>query len=96
VRLRIINNNYKFVVIDSLYRTGWLTEENSNDSTSKELGDLQGLAEETGAAIMLVDHTAKGGGKDKQVVDAARGASAKILSKINLSIGIGGVLPWLA
>ncbi|MDB4501513.1 helicase RepA family protein [Akkermansiaceae bacterium] len=73
----IINNNYKFVVIDSLYRTGWLTEENSNDSTSKELGDLQGLAEETGAAIMLVDHTAKGGGKDKQVVDAARGASAK-------------------
>ncbi|MDB4294528.1 AAA family ATPase [Akkermansiaceae bacterium] len=73
----IINNNYKFVVIDSLYRTGWLSEENSNDSTSKELGDLQGLAEETGAAIMIVDHTAKGGGKDKQVVDAARGASAK-------------------
>ena len=26
---------------------------------------------------MLVDHTAKGGGKDKQVVDAAWGASAK-------------------
>lgn len=73
----INNNNYKFVVIDSLYRTGWLSEENSNDSTSRDLAALQGLAEETGAAIMLVDHTAKGGGKDKQVVDAARGASAK-------------------
>jgi len=73
----IVNNNYKFVVIDSLYRTGWLSEENSNDSTSRDLAALQGLAEETGAAIMLVDHTAKGGGKDKQVVDAARGASAK-------------------
>ena len=73
----INNNTYKFVVIDSLYRTGWLSEENSNDSTSRDLAALQGLAEETGAAIMLVDHTAKGGGKDKQVVDAARGASAK-------------------
>ena len=73
----ITQGRYKFLVIDSLYRTTWLTEENSNDHTSKELGALQGLAEETGAAIMVVDHTAKGGGKDKQVVDAARGASAK-------------------
>ena len=73
----IIMGNYKLLIIDSLYRTGWLSEENSNDNTSKELGALQGIAEETGAAIVIVDHTAKGGGKDKSVQDAARGASAK-------------------
>ena len=49
----INNNKYRFVVIDSLYRTGWLSEENSNDSTSKELGDLQGLAEETSETPIL-------------------------------------------
>jgi len=73
----VINNKYKLLVIDSLYRTSWISEENSNDHTSKDLGALQEIAETTNVAIVVVDHTAKGSGKDRAVVDAARGASAK-------------------
>lgn len=65
------------VVIDSLYRSGWLSEENSNDSTGAELSALQRMAASTGAAILVVDHTAKGGGEGRTAVDASRGASAK-------------------
>ncbi len=65
------------LVIDSLYRTGWLSEENNNDTTSRELTVLQHLAARTGCTILTVDHTAKGGGNERSAVDAARGASAK-------------------
>lgn len=65
------------VVVDSLYRTGWLTEENSNDSTGAELTPIQRLASDTGASVIVIDHTAKGGGDGRSAVDASRGASAK-------------------
>lgn len=65
------------VVVDSLYRTGWLSEENSNDSTGRELTPIQRLATETGASVLVVDHSAKGGGEGRSAVDASRGASAK-------------------
>ena len=65
------------VVVDSLYRTGWLSEENSNDSTGKELTPIQRLATDTGASVLVIDHTAKGGGDGRNAVDASRGASAK-------------------
>ena len=73
----IVGGDFGLVIVDSLYRTGWLSEENNNDSTGRELPALQRITEETGAAIIVVDHTAKGGGADRSVVDAARGASAK-------------------
>jgi AAA domain len=73
----IAGGDFGLVIVDSLYRTGWLSEENNNDSTGRELPALQRIAEDTGAAIVVVDHTAKGGGVDRSVVDAARGASAK-------------------
>jgi hypothetical protein len=68
---------FGLVVIDSLYRTGWLSEENNNDSTSRELTALQTFTNRVGCSIIVVDHTAKGGGNEKSAVDAARGASAK-------------------
>ena len=73
----IVREGYGLVILDSLYRTGLIREENSNDSTSRDLTALQLLAEHTGAALLVIDHTAKGGGQDRSVVDAARGASAK-------------------
>jgi hypothetical protein len=73
----IRNGDYGLVIIDSLYKTGWLSEENSNDSTTRELNGLQEVARETGAAIVVIDHTAKGGGAERSVVDSARGASSK-------------------
>lgn len=68
---------YGLVVIDSLYQTGWLSEENSNDSAPKELKPLQEMTGKTGASLLVVDHTAKGGGKDRSAVDSSRGASSK-------------------
>ena len=73
----IISRRIELLVVDSLYRTGWLTEENSNDSTGRELSQLQQLATRTGCTILVVDHTAKGGGSDRSAVDASRGASSK-------------------
>jgi hypothetical protein len=68
---------FGLVVVDSLYRTGWLSEENNNDSTPRDLAPLQDFTRRVSASLLCVDHTAKGGGADKSAVDAARGASAK-------------------
>jgi hypothetical protein len=73
----VASESFGLVVIDSLYRTGWLSEENNNDSTSRELTKLQTFASTTGCTLLTVDHTSKGGGNDRSAVDAARGASAK-------------------
>jgi hypothetical protein len=68
---------FGLVVVDSLYRTGWLAEENNNDSTPRDLAPLQDFTRRVPCSLLCVDHTAKGGGNDKSAVDAARGASAK-------------------
>ncbi len=68
---------FGLVVVDSLYRTGWLSEENNNDSTGRELTALQTFTARVGCSLLCVDHTAKGGGNERTAVDAARGASAK-------------------
>jgi hypothetical protein len=68
---------FGLVVVDSLYRTGWLTEENNNDSTGRELTALQTFTAAAACTLLCVDHTAKGGGNERSAVDAARGASAK-------------------
>lgn len=73
----IDEENIGLVILDPLYRTGLLQEENSNDTTGRELIALQNIATRTGAALLVVDHTAKGGGNERSAVDAARGASAK-------------------
>lgn len=68
---------FGLVIVDSLYRTGWLAEENNNDSTPRDLAPLQDFTRRVPCSLLCVDHTAKGGGNDKSAVDAARGASAK-------------------
>lgn len=68
---------FGLVVVDSLYRTGWLSEENNNDSTGRELTALQVFTNRVGCSVVVVDHTAKGGGIERSAVDAARGASSK-------------------
>ena len=68
---------FGLVIVDSLYRTGWLAEENNNDSTPRDLAPLQDFTRRVPCSLLCVDHTAKGGGNDKSAVDAARGASSK-------------------
>lgn len=68
---------FGLVVVDSLYRTGWLSEENNNDTAARELTVLQAFTARVDCSLLCVDHTAKGGGNERTAVDAARGASAK-------------------
>jgi hypothetical protein len=70
-------DGFGLVVVDSLYRTGWLEEENNNDSTPRDLAPLQDFTRRVPCSLLCVDHTAKGGGNDRSAVDAARGASSK-------------------
>ncbi|WP_367872379.1 AAA family ATPase [Luteolibacter sp. Populi] len=71
------SQGFGLVVVDSLYRTGWLAEENSNDTTPRDLTPLQDFTRRVPASLFCVDHTAKGGGNERSAVDAARGASSK-------------------
>jgi hypothetical protein len=73
----VAREKFGLVVVDSLYRTGWLTEENNNDSTPRDLAPLQDFTRRVPCSLLCVDHTAKGGGNERSAVDAARGASAK-------------------
>jgi hypothetical protein len=68
---------FGLVVVDSLYRSGWIAEENNNDSTPRDLAPLQDFTRRVPCSLLCVDHTAKGGGNERSAVDAARGASAK-------------------
>jgi hypothetical protein len=77
IRAKVEAEGFGLVVVDSLYRTGWLSEENNNDTTSRELSVLHDFTRKVACSIVAVDHTAKGGGNERSAVDAARGASAK-------------------
>lgn len=77
VKATIEENGFELLVIDCLYATGWLADENDNLQVAEVLRKLRRIAIETGCAIIIVDHTGKGGGRDKSVADAARGASSK-------------------
>ena len=77
LKATIEDNGFGLIVIDCLYATGWLTDENDNLLVAEALRKLRRIAIETGCTIIIVDHTGKGGGRDKSVADAARGASSK-------------------
>lgn len=68
---------FGLVVVDSLYRTEWIAEENNNDTTSRDLKKLQRFTHAVACSLLVVDHTAKGGGAERSAVDASRGASSK-------------------
>ena len=68
---------YGLVIVDSLYKTGWLEDENSNTLVSRDLSRLQRLTRDTNCSLIVVDHTAKGFTSERAAVDSARGASAK-------------------
>lgn len=68
---------FELVVIDCLY---WAKpaelEENSNDHMSLVYNQFMKIAKKCNTAVLIVHHTAKGGGKGSAIVDMGRGASA--------------------
>jgi hypothetical protein len=77
LKATIEENEFELLVVDCLYATGWLKDENDNLLVAEVLRRLRRIAIETGCVIIIVDHTGKGGGREKSVADAARGASSK-------------------
>ena len=73
----ILAQGYEVVFIDPLYKTGWLQHENDNMLLAQDFEKIQRVVVATGASFVVDDHTAKGGGKDKDIQDAARGGSVK-------------------
>ena len=67
-------NNIGFIAIDPYYRLGEGCDENANGEIAKFLAQLEEIAHETGAAIALTHHFAKGNSSVKNSIDRMSGA----------------------
>lgn len=67
-------NNIGFIAIDPYYRLGEGCDENANGEIAKFLAQLEEIAHETGAAIALTHHFAKGNSSAKSSIDRMSGA----------------------
>jgi len=74
LKWRITELKAKFVVIDNLGTVSGDADENSS-AMIKVLGNFRKLAEETGAAVVLIHHQRKGGNSNR-AGDALRGHSS--------------------
>ncbi len=75
---RAAGGEYRLIVLDAPYRflpEG--AEENSNESMTLIYNVLDAIAEQTGAAIVVVHHTTKGGQGQKSVTDVGSGGGAQ-------------------
>ena len=70
------------VIIDTLAQWAGIEDENDASEATKAIGLVDAIAHETGAAIVLVHHTRKGGGSGGEAI---RGSSA-ILATVGVSM----------
>lgn len=69
---------YRLIVFDARYRfSSEIESENDNAATTRFYNTLDRLAEQTGAALVLIHHSSKGSQTDKNVVDVGAGAGAQ-------------------
>lgn len=69
---------YRLIVFDALYR--FLPpggEENANETMTRVYNTLDAIADQTGAAVVVVHHTSKGDQSAKSVTDIGSGAGAQ-------------------
>lgn len=68
---------YNFIVVDCLYRlTPPGTDENNNSAMAEVMMAFEKLAKQTGAAILVVHHMAKGSQASKDPIDTPAGAGS--------------------
>jgi hypothetical protein len=73
--LRPLADRYKFIVIDSLSAaSGGIDENDARFAVS--LYRLKAIAAETGAVVLVIHHSRKGGGEDTDPREMVRGSSA--------------------
>lgn len=63
-------------IVDTLSAYFPAQNENDNSEATDTMGQILRVADESQCAIVLIHHTAKGGGEQRSAVDAASGASA--------------------
>ncbi|MCC6321081.1 MAG: AAA family ATPase [Phycisphaerales bacterium] len=69
---------YRVIVIDALYRFLPLDgEENANETMMRIYNTLDGIAERTGAAVVVIHHTSKGDQSGRAVTDVGAGGGAQ-------------------
>ena len=69
---------FSIIILDAKYRFATPgVSENENASEAQFYNEVDRLAERTGAAIVLVHHSSKGGQADKRVTDVGSGAGAQ-------------------
>lgn len=73
--LRIADRGVKFVIIDNLGVVSGDAEENSGDM-ARVMSEFRQLAEDTGAAVVLIHHQRKGTGTGGRAGDSLRGHSS--------------------
>lgn len=66
------------IVLDPLYKVSANSgaDENSNDGQARILSELEGIARETGSALLILHHFAKGNASEKNAIDRGSGAGA--------------------
>lgn len=74
----VVPGDYSAIVLDAKYRFSDPTKsENDNAAEAQVYNLIDQLAADTGAAVILVHHTAKGSQADKAVTDVGAGAGAQ-------------------
>lgn len=77
-RKLVKRGDYKLLVFDAKYRFSALgVSENDNAAETAVYNLLDQIADETGAAVVVVHHMSKGGQSDKRVTDVGAGAGAQ-------------------
>jgi hypothetical protein len=67
-------SEYNAIILDPLYKTLGNRDENSASDINDLMNQFTSLAEQTGAAIVICQHFAKGGGAGRSVNDRASGS----------------------
>jgi hypothetical protein len=81
VRNWLAGDRRALVIVDTLARWGGIVDENDASEVTKVVGLFTQLAQETGAAVILVHHARKGGG---QHGEAIRGSGA-VLATVDVA-----------
>jgi len=73
-----LTSKIALIVLDPLYKIAANSgaEENSNDGQARLLSALEGIARETGSALLILHHFAKGNASEKSSIDRGSGAGA--------------------
>jgi hypothetical protein len=80
----IVEHGAKLVIVDTLLKAAPTIDENSYGETTSVLSPLDGVADRTGAAIVLLHHDRKGGqGEQERVL-----GSAGLVSSVRSVVGV--------